>query len=184
MSKWIVVGLVLSACGGGSIPELYEATFDFIVTPATCYRSMMAPAQQDTVGAQTAARFRVWDGPDGKSYLEFTDGAARIDMGDAPAVPAPTVLEGTNGATGWTYAVDHTSVDTVPIANTKTTDTSHLALTFQRGGVFKGTLSATSSSTCEGAIGCPAMNPSCTLGPVGFRGTLLYVDKVDVQYGP
>jgi hypothetical protein len=183
MKKILGLCWLTCACGNGAVPELYQVSLDYFVPPATCYRTGMQPTDMTTMAPQTGFGMRVWDGPDSKAYLQLENApTAAIDMGDAPSVSLDGVYEGTNGVGGWTFATARSSQTVNGLNMDKTTETESAAFTFARGGVITGTLALSSASTCVGATGCPAMNPSCTISGVAFRGTALASDYSIIDY--
>lgn len=179
--KSLAVLLLASGCGGPVSPELYNFVVDYFTAPASCYRSGMQPTTSTMLNPVAAGQFEVWDGPDGKAFLQFEGQGLAIDMGDAPNVTVPAVLEGAPGTGGWNFAAERTDKSMQGGNNAVTVTTrTRLGLVFPRGSTFKGTLSASSSRTCEGTA-CPAdfatTNPSCSIASVAIRGS-----QVLVQY--
>ena len=181
MNKLISAAAIFAAltgCGGGATPDLYNFVVDSAVAGPSCYRSMMG-SNTTTTGVLGSGQFSVWDGPEGKAFLQLEGAASTIDMGDAPSVPVGGIIEGTYGTGGWNFVNERITTTSQGGATPTFTERTKLSLVFYRGGTFKGALSASSSRTCAGT-GCPpdfgSQNPSCSIDNVTLRGTRIAVD--------
>lgn len=170
-----VVPLFLSACGGGTAPELYNLVIDFFKLPDSCYANGMPPSQTTTASPPSLMQVSVWEGAANEAFLEIDTGSRTVDMGSAPDVQIAGVFRGTKGSGGWTFTGERNSQQVVPGVGTTTVDASRASITFERGGAFKGTVSLSSSRTCTGA-GC-GTNTSCTVDNISVNGT-----RIQVQY--
>lgn len=175
MRHALLAGLVfsLSACGGPVTPELYALVVDYFRPPASCYTDGMAPTDGVTTAGPALFQVQVWDGPDGKAFLEVEQGGSTVDMGDAPSVSVRGVLTGTSGSDGWAFTTQ--TVDVNNAANTTITDTTGVTFTFRRSSTFKGTASLSSSRACMGTL-CQGTQPSCTISGISVSGARLAVD--------
>jgi hypothetical protein len=170
-----LLAVLLAGCGGGgSSPELYALVVGFAAPPSSC--SAMAPTTKVNQGPLATTQVEVWDGPEAKAYLTLVGAALNVDMGDAPrvTVAAGTALEGTNGATGWTFVTDRDTT-TTGLTGAMTEVKTHVALSFPRTSTAKGTLSLSSSQTCTGTA-CPTVMPTCSIDNIDVRLTRLAVD--------
>jgi hypothetical protein len=170
---------VLMACGGGASPEVYAVSVDFFKVPDSCFANATPPPTVISAGSPTSAQLQVWDGPDGKAYMEIEQGGRNIDLGSAPDVALTGTLEGTTGPGGWVFTTLRTSVAKPPNGTTTTTENSKGTVTIERSsGPMKGTLKLESTRVCEGT-GCAATfaaaNPPCTVDGIVIRGTRVAV---------
>ena len=156
-----VAALVCSACGGGATPDYYAFVIDGFGAPASCYRSGMAPTTTVT-GVLESGRFSVWDGPEGKAFLQFDGNAGSIDMGDAANVAIPGVVEGAYGTGGWNFVSEKVTRATQGGATPTITERAKVTMSFYRGATFKGTLSASSSRSflCATTLRMPSLGTS------------------------
>jgi hypothetical protein len=180
--KKVLVALAMamaSSCGGGQSPELYSVVVDFFRPSTSCYLSGQYPATSVTQSSPMSIRIEVYDWQEQKVFLEITDGAVSIDMGDAPNVTLGGLLEGTRPQSGdqIAFAANRTLETTQPgLGGTTTiTDTTSTMVTFGRQPTWKGTMELKSSRTCVGA-NCGGSTPSCTISNIPVRGTRLQVD--------
>ncbi|MEW5740540.1 MAG: hypothetical protein AB1938_16550 [Myxococcota bacterium] len=169
----LTLAAALSGCGIRPVnAELYALVVDFFRPPASCYSDGMQPTT-GLMGDQPAViKVQVWDGPEGKAFLEVVDGALAADMGDAPSVDFDGVFSGTKESTGWVFSAQRSSVANV--GGTTVTSSTSATVTFWRDATFKGTAALSSLRTCTAA--CPGMAPSCTVSDIPVSGTRLAVD--------
>lgn len=179
----IVVGcvFVLFGCGGGggASPEVYDVAIDYFRVPDSCYRPNNAPTVTVITEAPLSkGRWLVWDGPDGRAYLEVEAGGGTIRMGDAPSVTLGGTLEGTRVSAGWQFSVTQTVINKPPLQAFTETSRAKATGTFERSaGPIKGSLRLESLRTCDGTCqnNFQTDNPPCTIDPVNFRGTRVAV---------
>jgi hypothetical protein len=178
--KKVLVALAVataSSCGGGQAPELYSVVVDFFRPNTGCYLNG-PPATSVTQSSPMSLRVEVYDWQAQTVFLEITDGAVSVDMGDAPNVTLGGLMEGARPQSGdqIAFAANRTLETAQPgLGGTTTiTDTTSAAVTFGRQPTWKGTLELKSQRTCTGA-NCPS-TPSCTISNIPVRGTRLQVD--------
>lgn len=152
MAAGAVVALSL-ACGPN--PAVYLVALDqsaLAALPGSCYPNGTAPNPAPVITALIQHQFMVWEGAQGKRYLEI----------DQTRVPFPTsnnfsftgLVEG--GPKAWTFT---TTVD----RGNSTTETRSLAFNFSElGGTLLGSAVATSTCTCPTAP-CGCVDCSATL---------------------
>jgi hypothetical protein len=180
MKKLIVAAVfAASSCAGGQAPELYSVVVDFFRPAATCYAGGQYPTTNVTASSPVSLRVEVYDWQDQKVFMEITDGAVNIDMGDAPSVALGGLFEGskpTSADQPINFAANRTVERTTGGlgGSVTVTDVTSATVAFNRGQTFKGTLALNSSETCTGS-GCPTTQ-SCAISAIQIRGTRLQVD--------
>ena len=180
MKKLIVaMAIAASSCAGGQSPELYSVVVDFFRPAATCYANGQYPNSNVTASSPASLRIEVYDWQDQKVFLEITDGAVNIDMGDAPSVALGGLFEGSKPQSGdqpISFAVNRTVERTTGGlgGQVTVTDVTSATVAFTRGATWKGTMELKAAETCTGT-GCPT-TPSCTISGIPLRGTRLQVD--------
>lgn len=171
----IAVAVAVSGCGGAITPEMYALVVSTVAIPATCFAT--PPTDTVTKGPLGTTTVTVWDGPEGKAFLN-PDTSLSFDMGDAPnvSISSAQAIEGTAGAMGTEFVAETDITDVQTVIGTRTINTkTSLTLTFPRAATGTGTLALSSSSTCTG-MGCPTTNPTCAITGIALRSTKLAVD--------
>ena len=173
--SWMLVAAVLSGCGAGQSPELYDLVVDYFTLPDSCYQSGMQPSTVATAVPPRLMQVQIWDSAEGIAYLEVQGAGTTVDMGAAPNVSISGVFSTPKrGDKGWTFGSDTVEKQTLP-GNNVITVTTHAELTFERTPQFKGTAALSSSHNCVGNQ-CPGTNPSCGVSGIVVHGTRLQVD--------
>ncbi len=170
----IAVATMLSGCGTGVSPELYDVVLDHFAQPDTCFTSGMQPNSLVISEPPSLMQVQVWEGPEDTAYLEIETGGGTVDLGDAPSAKLSGIFNGKKADKGWTFTSDSVEKQTVGGDNV-VVDTTHVELTFERSRTFKGTGSIASSRTCTGNL-CTGMNRSCAVSSLVLSGTRLEVE--------
>lgn len=130
-----------------------------------------------TTNLMSEQQWVVWDGPDGKQYLDV--GAYAEVLGHAGVVSlAGDVIEGTEKVFAGTRVVQ--TVFTNPFNNNKETrtDTHLITVTFEDMGFSpKGSIDLTLNHAC---VGCSTVQPSCT-ARLTFTGRRVDASNMAVQ---
>ena len=178
-----VVCLAQLGCGaGGASAEVYSVEVNPIVAADACYVDAKPPTTQTTASEPTPQRWKIFDAPDAKAFLEATVGIGSAQLGNAPSVPLGGVYHGTKAGAIWTFTSNRITVDKQPILMFTVTTNTKATLTFERGGgPVKGTLKVESSRICEGTClpEYARLNPPCTVDAIPIAGTRVAVTYLE-----